>query len=97
MPSWGALNVRGQQDTLPGARRYCKEIRGLVTPVGATFGWRGASGRVFEETFVVGFIVRMILMICVLAAVGGAIFLATWDMPAPTAQVEKVISADRFK
>jgi hypothetical protein len=28
--------------------------------------------------------------------VGGAIFLATWDIPAPVASVEKVIPNDRF-
>jgi len=45
----------------------------------------------------VGFIVRFVLIVCVLAVGGGAVFLATWDMPAPTARVEKVIPADRFK
>lgn len=39
-----------------------------------------------------------ILMVLVLAlVVGGAAFLATWDMPPPTATVEKVIPNDRFK
>lgn len=40
---------------------------------------------------------RLILIVVVLGAVGGAIFLATWDMPAPTSRVEKTIPADRFK
>lgn len=44
-----------------------------------------------------GFIVRLVLIVCVLAVAGGAVFLATWDMPAPTARVEKTIPADRFK
>jgi len=28
--------------------------------------------------------------------VGGAIFLATWDIPPPSAKVEKVLPNDRF-
>ncbi|WP_337998043.1 hypothetical protein [Oleispirillum naphthae] len=44
-----------------------------------------------------GLIVRLVLIVCVLAVAGGAVFLATWDMPAPTARVEKAIPADRFK
>ena len=50
-----------------------------------------------EETVAVGFLMRLILIVIVLAVAGGAIFLATWDMPAPTSRVEKVIPADRFK
>lgn len=34
------------------------------------------------------------LLILILA--GGAVFLLTWDIPAPTASVEKVIPNDRF-
>jgi cell division septal protein FtsQ len=37
------------------------------------------------------------LMILVLLVLGGAgVFLATWDIPAPTAPVSKTISDDRF-
>ncbi len=36
-----------------------------------------------------------ILLILVLVA-GGAVFLATWDIPAPTRQVEKVLPDSRF-
>lgn len=50
-----------------------------------------------EETVAVGFLMRLILIVIVLAVAGGAIFLATWDMPAPTSRVEKVIPAERFK
>jgi hypothetical protein len=28
--------------------------------------------------------------------VGGAVFLATWDIPAPITKIEKVIPDDRF-
>jgi small neutral amino acid transporter SnatA (MarC family) len=28
--------------------------------------------------------------------VGGGVFLATWDIPAPSARVEKVLPDDRF-
>jgi len=38
----------------------------------------------------------LILFVLVLI-VGGAAFLATWNMPPPTATVEKVIPNDRFK
>jgi hypothetical protein len=39
-----------------------------------------------------------ILFFLLLAAIaGGVVFLATWDMPAPTAKVEKVIPNERFQ
>jgi hypothetical protein len=38
----------------------------------------------------------LILFVLVLIFAGAA-FLATWDMPPPTATVEKVIPNDRFK
>jgi hypothetical protein len=50
-----------------------------------------------EEMTVLGMITRLILLVCVLAVAGGATLLATRDIPAPTARVEKVIPADRFK
>jgi len=36
-------------------------------------------------------------MTLVIILAGGAIFLATWEIPAPVAQVEKVIPNDRFE
>ncbi len=38
------------------------------------------------------------ILIVVVAAVvvGGAVFLATWDIPAPTQRVEEVLPNDRF-
>tara|TARA_B100000315_G_scaffold186829_1_gene176350 strand:- start:2984 stop:3124 length:141 start_codon:yes stop_codon:yes gene_type:complete len=38
----------------------------------------------------------MVLAVVVLIA-GTAIFLSTWDIPAPIAKVEKVIPNDRFE
>ncbi|MGE5505984.1 MAG: hypothetical protein ACM31L_16300 [Actinomycetota bacterium] len=38
-----------------------------------------------------------VLVLLVLAAVaGGAVFLATWDVPPPSARVEKVIPDDKL-
>lgn len=41
--------------------------------------------------------VKIVIVLVLALAVGGAAFLATWDMPPPTATVEKVIPNDRFK
>ena len=39
----------------------------------------------------------LFLIIVVLGGlVGGAAYLATWEIPAPTAKVEKVLSDERF-
>ena len=40
---------------------------------------------------------RIMLLAALLILAGGAIFLVTWDVPAPLAQVEKVIPNERFK
>lgn len=39
---------------------------------------------------------RIVLIVVLAAVVGGLAFLAVWDIPAPSAPVEKVISNDRF-
>ncbi|HUC60645.1 MAG TPA: hypothetical protein VMF53_01680 [Alphaproteobacteria bacterium] len=39
---------------------------------------------------------RLIALILVLGVAVGAVFLATWEIPAPTAKVERVIPNDRF-
>ena len=39
---------------------------------------------------------RIVALIVLVVIVGGAVFLATWRIPAPTARVEKVIPNDRF-
>jgi hypothetical protein len=38
---------------------------------------------------------RIIFVILAAALVGGTIFLANWDIPAPSAPIEKVIPNDR--
>ncbi len=37
-----------------------------------------------------------LLFLIILILAGGTAFLVTWDIPAPTAPVEKVIPNDRF-
>ena len=39
---------------------------------------------------------RLIVFAVLALIVGGAIFLATWDIPAPIATIDKVIPDDRF-
>lgn len=40
----------------------------------------------------------VLLLLLVLLSIGGGVaFLATWDIPAPSAKVEKVIPNERFK
>jgi hypothetical protein len=38
----------------------------------------------------------LILFTVLVLIVGGVIFLATWDIPAPVATMEKIIPDDRF-
>lgn len=40
---------------------------------------------------------KYILILVAVILVGGVVFLATWNMPPPTATTEKVIPNDRFK
>ena len=40
---------------------------------------------------------RFMFIALLLILASSAIFLVTWDIPAPVAQVEKVIPNDRFK
>jgi hypothetical protein len=49
---------------------------------------------VFES---VAKMVKILIVLVLVIVVGGAVFLATWDMPPPTATVEKVIPNDHFK
>lgn len=39
---------------------------------------------------------RILALVVVIGLAAGAVFLATWQIPAPTAKLEKVISNDRF-
>ena len=41
-------------------------------------------------------VLKFIMALIVVVLVGGAVFLATWEIPAPNQQVEKVIPDDRF-
>ena len=42
--------------------------------------------------------VKGIVLLAVLALlIGGGVFLATWDIPAPLSTIEKVIPDDRFR
>ena len=38
----------------------------------------------------------VIVVVLLVTLVGGGIFLATWEIPAPSATVEKTIPDDRF-
>jgi hypothetical protein len=39
---------------------------------------------------------RTLLALLAIVIIGGAVFLLTWDIPAPTARVEKTIPNERF-
>lgn len=43
-----------------------------------------------------GKLTGILVALVLLAVIGGGVFLATFDLPAPKARVEKVISDDRF-
>jgi hypothetical protein len=43
-----------------------------------------------------GTLLKFLIVIFVVVIAGGVVFLATWDIPAPTHPVEKVIPNDRF-
>jgi hypothetical protein len=40
---------------------------------------------------------KLILALLVVGVLGGAVVLATWDMPPPTVTTEKVIPNERFQ
>jgi hypothetical protein len=40
---------------------------------------------------------RLIAFLVLAIVVGGAVFLATWDIPPPVSSVEKVIPDERFQ
>lgn len=39
---------------------------------------------------------KVVLVILLALVVGAAVFVATWDIPAPVSTVEKVLPDDRF-
>lgn len=42
------------------------------------------------------FLARFLVALVLLLLVGGTIFLATWDIPAPDGEIERIIPNDRF-
>lgn len=42
------------------------------------------------------FLFRFFGLLILLGAIGGTVFLATWDFPPPTVAVKKTIDDDRF-
>jgi len=40
---------------------------------------------------------KFLILLVLAVAVGGMMFLATWDMPPPTTAMEKVIPNERFR
>ena len=54
-------------------------------------------GRIFGEQYIVmKSLTRIMFMTLVIMIAGTAIFLSTWNIPAPVATIEKVIPNDRF-
>lgn len=43
-----------------------------------------------------GMLTRVLVVLVLAVIIGGGVFLATWDMPPPSSQVEKIIPNDRF-
>jgi hypothetical protein len=41
-------------------------------------------------------LVKVLVIVLLLVVIGGLGFLATWEIPAPLAAVEKVVPQDRF-
>lgn len=39
---------------------------------------------------------KIVFLLLVVMVVGGAVFLATWDIPAPITEIEKELPDDRF-
>jgi hypothetical protein len=39
---------------------------------------------------------RIVLAVLAVLVIGAAVFLATWEIPAPTRTIEKTIPSDRF-
>lgn len=67
-------------------------------PGAKTFGARTiaiAEASVADTIAVMSKLYRVLLFLLLVALAGGAVFLASWDMPPPSAPVEKVIPNDR--
>lgn len=42
-------------------------------------------------------LVRVVIVLVLVVLVGGVVALSMWDIPAPTAKIEKVIPDERFQ
>jgi hypothetical protein len=73
-------------DTLAGPVEYCNRL---------AIQTRLALFAHVSEDFM-SRLLAIFLALLVLLVVGGGIFLATWDIPAPKSKVEKVIPNDRL-
>ena len=58
---------------------------------------RGKAQAGFGSKNAMKILSRILVLLVLLLLVGGAVALATWDMPAPSATREKVIPNDRFR
>jgi cell division septal protein FtsQ len=70
-------------------KRPYHELNRVVVP----FGCSATSSREKEH---MGKVVMIAVALVVLVLVGGGVYLAFWDIPAPQTPVEKVIPSDRF-
>lgn len=62
-------------------------------------GWRGIGGQTtrMAEGKAVKSRIGLVVGLCVLIALAGVlVFLATWNIPAPSTTVERVIPNDKF-
>jgi cell division septal protein FtsQ len=57
----------------------------------------GGSRNVIRTGMNMKSVSRIVLLSLLAVLIGGGVFLATWDIPAPLATVEKVIPDDRFR
>ena len=55
------------------------------------------TGPVLRRKVVIVRVLGFLLALLVLVSIGGAVFLAYWDIPAPTSTVEKVLPNERFQ
>lgn len=72
-----------------------------IDPAGPHRSGRSQQARTQKEggrsaTRAMNLISRIVLVTLALVVIGGAVFLASWDIPAPSAPVEKAIPNDRL-
>ncbi len=59
-------------------------------------GPRARRGKTGYKGWFMSKLTKILLIVGVVAVAGGAIFLMTWDIPAPSEKVTKTLSNDRF-